>query len=245
MECKMNRLDKYLLFINPNLSRTRANQLIKDGMVQVNSRVVLKPSLKISETDVVEICDFSAYYVSRAGLKLESALDTFSIDVEGFTCLDIGASTGGFTECLLRRGASKVYALDVGSSQLDISIKNNPKVISIENTNARYINEDIIKEKVDFICVDVSFISLSLIIPAMKKVLKKNAESVVLIKPQFELEKSALSKKGIVKNEEFRQKALIRVRNSLKENGFKETAFMESPIKGFNGNIEYLMKIEL
>ncbi len=240
----MERLDKRISFLYPEISRSKAAGLIKDGRVKVNSQLIKKPSFQTQDFDLIEVFKEANAYVSRAGRKLEAAIEEFKLNVEGLVCLDVGASTGGFTECLLRNGAAKVYALDVGSSQLDSSLKNNHLVVSLENTNARYMDVGTIGEIVDFVSVDVSFISLTLVLPAIKNVLKPFGKAVLLVKPQFEAGKKALSKGGVVKREVDRQKALARVRGSFGELNIRELGFIESPVTGTKGNIEYLILVE-
>ena len=181
-------------------------------------------------------------YVSRAGLKLEKAFKEFYINPENQICLDIGASTGGFTDCLLKYGAKKVYAVDVGIKQLHNSLRNNSKVISLENTNARYLTNEIIPEKIDILVCDVSFISVLKIIPFIKDLLKEDFQGVVLIKPQFELSREKL-KKGIVRKKEYHIQAVEKVVNSLKNSGYKIAGLTFSEPFGTDGNIEFLAYI--
>ena len=222
-------------------SRQKAKILIENKCVLIDGKVVSKPSAEIDEQieHKIEIFDNCAY-VSRGGLKLEAILDYAKIDVKGRKCLDIGASTGGFTDCLLKRGATVVYALDSGSNQLDIDIKNDPRVVSIENFNARNDLTSVINGKVDVITIDVSFISQTLIIPSAFNVLENDGIYVSLIKPQFEVGKAGVGKGGIVKDKKFRKFAVERVIECANSFGFFCKSIIKSPILGGDGNTEYL-----
>ena len=222
-------------------SRQKAKILIENKCVLIDGKVVSKPSFEINELleHKIEITDNCAY-VSRGGLKLEAILDYAKIDVQGRKCLDIGASTGGFTDCLLKRGATVVYALDSGSNQLDIDIKNDPRVVSIENFNARNDLTSVINGKVDVITIDVSFISQTLIIPSAFNVLENDGIYVSLIKPQFEVGKAGVGKGGIVKDKKFRKFAVERVIECANSLGFFCKSIIKSPILGGDGNTEYL-----
>ncbi len=220
------------------ISRQKAKELIEAGKVTVNGKTVAKPSLDVEDTDtlVIEKTDILKY-VGRGGLKLEKALDSFNIDPLGLTCLDIGASTGGFTDCLLQRGAAKVYALDVGTSQLADSLKSDSRVISMENTDIRDAN----LEKVDFICMDVSFISVTKVLNKVSELLKDDGSAVILIKPQFEAGRESLNKKGIVKNYKIHKKVIREVMAFAQGCGLKVRGLTFSPVKGGDGNTEYLL----
>ncbi len=234
------RLDKYLFEQNLAKSRTKASDMISSGIVFVNGKKVTKASFEISPNDIVEIKGETLKYVSRGGLKLEAALDSFGIDVQGMVAIDFGASSGGFTDCLLKRGSKKVYAIDSGSNQLDISLRDNPSVISLENCNARYIEFDTIGELADIIVCDLSFISQTLIHEVVARFLSPDGCFVSLIKPQFEVGKENIGKCGIVKSDKARRLAIDRVTESAKVFGLERIALIESPIKGGDGNIEYL-----
>jgi len=182
---KKERLDKLLVERGLVKSRERAKALIMAGKVTVNGQVVDKAGASVPADSVIEVKGEDIPYVSRGGLKLETAINEFGLDVKDFTCLDVGASTGGFTDCLLQHGAKKVYAVDVGKGQLDWKLRNDPRVISIEQFNARYLTDKEIPEKVDLIVIDVSFISLTKILPVVKQFLKPEGKIVALIKPQF------------------------------------------------------------
>lgn len=235
------RFDIYLYQNGFAKSRQKAQELISAGAVTLDGIVVTKSSYAIEEgvphdVRVTETCPF----VSRGGLKLEDALNTFHISVKGTTAIDVGASTGGFTDCLLKRGAAKVYAVDAGFAQLDPALKADPRVVSIERFNARDLNSDVIDTLCDFAVMDVSFISQTLILPALSGVLKSGAQFVSLIKPQFEAGRSAIEKNGIVKNPAYRFLAVKRVLHAAEALGFFCLGIKRSPIKGGDGNTEYL-----
>lgn len=241
----MIRLDLYLNNFGYVKSRQRAKKLIEDGYVTVNSRKILKPSFLVDEEKElnIEICD-PCPYVSRGGMKLQMVFDDVCIDINNKIAIDIGASTGGFTDCLLKRGARRVYAIDSGSNQLDDTLLNNESVISIENYNARNICYEDIGEFCDFITIDVSFISQTLIMPNAFKLLKNEGKYISLIKPQFEAGKDKIGKGGIVKNAKYRLYGALKVINCAGENGFNCTYLKKSPIWGGDGNIEFLAIFE-
>ncbi len=229
------RLDLFLFKEGLAESRSRARELIERGLVRVEGRVVNKPSYSVVD-EKVEVLE-SLKYVSRAGEKLEAALDRFGIDVQGKLCLDVGSSTGGFTQCLLERGAGFVYALDVGKNQLHPSLREDERVKLFEETDIRDFKVDIL---FDFVAVDVSFISLKLVLPKVYQLLKDGGELVALFKPQFEVGKGN-TKKGIVKDRKLVERVkgeLIGFANSL---GFCFMGSLESPIKGKKGNLEHLL----
>ena len=234
------RADLYLFENGFAKSRSRAETLIKNGSVSVDGTLILKPSFDISDGEHEIVISSEEKFVSRGGLKLEAALETFKIDVTGFTALDIGASTGGFTDCLLSRGATFVTALDVGQGQLDEKLKNDPRVKSIEKYNARDLSPDVTDKPVDIVVMDVSFISQTLIIPKVPAVLKDGGVLVSLIKPQFEAGRAALGKGGVVKSEKDRSAAVKRVTDAADAAGLELIGVMRSPIKGGDGNIEFL-----
>ena len=222
-------------------SRQKAKNLIENNNVKLNGKLISKPSFDIDEnlTHNVEIFD-NCPYVSRGGLKLEAILDYQEIDIKNKICLDIGASTGGFTDCLIKRGAKLVYAIDSGTNQLDKSLKNNKNVVSIENFNARNLSNDIIKQKIDIITIDVSFISQTLIMEQAFSLLKDDGVYISLIKPQFEVGKSNIGKGGIVKNASFRELAINKVITFANEKDYLCNTIIKSPILGGDGNTEYL-----
>ena len=221
-------------------SRTKAAAACKEGRLFVNGRNITKSSFEINEGDAVELKDGGLKYVGRGGLKMEGAIKAFGLDVCGMTCVDIGASTGGFTDCLLQNGARKVYAVDCGSGQLHPSLLKDERVVNIENFNARDLDSEALGEKCDLAVMDVSFISQTLIHGAVKKVLKDGGVFMTLIKPQFEAGRSALGKGGIVKDEKARQNACKAVILSAESFGFAMKGLALSPISGGDGNVEYL-----
>ncbi len=235
------RLDVYLTEKAMCKSRAAAQSLIKSGGVSLNGKPCEKPSADVSEGDLVEITGEQLRYVGRGGLKLEGAINAFGIELSGLTCLDIGSSTGGFTDCMLRNGAARVYAVDVGSDQLDPKLRADSRVISMEHTDIRTAQ---LPENVDFVGADVSFISLKQIIPHISRLLKDSGRAAVLIKPQFEAGKKALSKKGIVRDEKVRKAVVSDITEFAVLCGFQVLAVTESPIHGGDGNTEYLMYIE-
>ena len=236
----MSRLDVELVNRKMVKSRNVAQQIIKEGIVFVNSKAVVKASIEVNETDEIEIKGNLPKYVGRGGLKLEKAIDEFKIDLTDKTCIDIGASTGGFTDCMLQNGARLVYAVDVGRDQLDVTLRKNGRVISLEQTDVREA-EGKIPEKADFISIDVSFISLRSVLPFAVKMLKACGGIAALIKPQFEVGKSGIGKKGIVKNPKLRERSVNEIKEYSLLLGLKIAGIVESPITGGDGNIEYLI----
>ncbi len=234
------RLDEYVHHNGYTESRSKAQDIILAGCVFVNGIKVNSKAQKIKDTDKIEVIQ-NRKYVSRAGEKLEKALLEFNLSVENKICLDIGASTGGFTDCLLSHGAKKVYALDVGHNQLVYKLRNDKRVISIEDFNAKDIKREMFEGEIPSIVVsDVSFISISKIAPIIFKELNDLEYWVSLIKPQFEAEKGEVSKGGIIKDDILREKIVNNAINRITEIGFKEINRTISPIKGSKGNIEYL-----
>lgn len=225
-------------------SRERARQLVKNGKVLVDGKVCLKPAASVSAESNIEITGDIHSYVGRGGLKLEKAVAQFSIDLDNVVCLDIGASTGGFTDCMLRNGASKVYALDVGHSQLDESLLNDSRVVNMEKTNIRDSVAVDFDMQPGFIATDVSFISLKLVLPKIKELLADNGSSVVLVKPQFEAGKSNLSKNGIVKDPKVHRQVLSDISVFADSCGLAVSGLCVSPVKGGTGNSEYLMYLK-
>lgn len=240
------RLDVYLSEKNLTKSRAAAAALIKAGAVSVNGKIVERSAFEVGENDEVKIVGETLKYVGRGGLKLEKALEIGKIDLNGKICLDIGASTGGFTDCMLQNGAKTVYAVDVGTNQLDEKLRNDARVISLENTDIR---DFFLNSEVDFIGTDVSFISLKLVLPHVFRLLKKGGKAVVLVKPQFEagtssVGRKALSKKGVVTDEKARLKIVAEVKDFALQYGFTVLLTEKSPITGGSGNVEYLMILE-
>lgn len=234
------RLDAFLAERSLVDSRTDAKNFILSGAVSVNGRVISKPSFDVNGDEEISVDKSGKKYVSRGGLKLEAALDGFDIDVAGVMALDVGASSGGFTDCLLKRGAARVVAVDSGSGQMVESLKNDPRVVLMENFNARYMSEGDIEYRPDFVVMDVSFISAKHIIPSVASVIAEGGGFVCLIKPQFEVGRSGLNKKGIVKSEALRRSAAADVVSFASVCGFELIGLIESPIIGGDGNVEYL-----
>jgi len=222
-------------------SRTKAQSLIMARRVKVNGQFADKAGAQVLTEDLVEITELEHPFVGRGGMKLAHALKHFSISVQGKVCLDIGASTGGFTDVMLKQGARKVFAVDVGYGQLDQSLRVDPRVVVREKTNARYLELDNFNEPVDFISIDVSFISLELILPPARKILRPGGELVALIKPQFEVGKKDVGKGGIIRDTKKRDQVVDRTRSFATSLGFTVAGVTESPIKGMEGNVEFLM----
>lgn len=221
-------------------SRQKAQAAIMAGLVTVNGMKVTKAGAAIADEDVLEVKGPAIPYVSRGGLKLEKAMKLWSIDLSGKVCADIGASTGGFSDCMLQCGAGKVYAVDTGYGKLDWKIRTDPRVIALERTNARYLTHEQVPDELDFASVDVSFISLRLILPALRSVLKDGGEAVCLVKPQFEAGRENVGKKGVVRDPAVHLQVLEQFLIHARENGFSVKDITFSPIKGPEGNIEYL-----
>ena len=224
-------------------SREKARLSIMEGLVYVNGQKEDKAGSLFDADSVIEVRGSALRYVSRGGLKLEKALQVFPIDLNGRVCMDIGASTGGFTDCMLQNGAAKVYSIDVGYGQLDYRLRNDARVICMEKTNFRYMKPEDLGdgERPDFASVDVSFISLSRILPPALSILKEEAEMVALIKPQFEAGKGKVGKKGVVRDPKVHQEVLEEVTAMARGLGFVILGLDHSPIRGPEGNIEYLM----
>ena len=225
-------------------SREKAKALIMAGIVYVNNQKSDKAGNTVKSEDVIEVRGETLKYVSRGGLKLEKAMSAFSLSLDGFLCADIGASTGGFTDCMLQNGAKKVYAIDVGYGQLAWKLRTDERVVNLERTNFRYVTEEQIPEKLDFCSVDVSFISLSLILPVMRNILRENGKAVCLIKPQFEAGKENVGKKGVVREKAVHIAVIDKIKNIINKNKFSLLGLDFSPVKGPEGNIEYLCYIE-
>ena len=235
------RLDVAVTELGLTESRQKAQALIMAGEVYVNGQKQLKAGTCVEEDDVVEVREKRPLrYVSRGGLKLEKAMELWHIALEGRVCADIGASTGGFTDCMLQNGAKLVYAVDVGYNQLDWKLRTHPQVACMERTNARYLTKEQIPEPLDFFSVDVSFISLNLILPALRPLMREGGQAVCLVKPQFEAGKDKVGKKGVVRDPAIHLEVLEHFLEHANHAGFfiKDVTF--SPIKGPEGNIEYL-----
>ena len=237
------RIDKLLVERGLAESRTKAQAMVMAGVVLVNEQRVEKPSEQVSFDSQIRIKhadDPRSRYVGRGGLKLEAALKTFAIDVRRAVCLDVGASTGGFTDCLLQNGAAKVFAIDVGHNQIDWRLRNDQRVEVRESVNARYLKPEDFPVKFDVVAVDVSFISVTKVLPAVVPLLKPDASLVVLIKPQFEVGRADVGSGGVVRDGDKRLRAVEAVNQFATELGLHVHATIESPITGAEGNIEYL-----
>ncbi len=221
-------------------SRSRAKSLLKEGIVLKNGKVCSKPSESVSDADEISLAGEDIPYVGRGGLKLEEAIRRFPVQVSGKVCLDVGASTGGFTDCMLQNGAAQVYAVDVGHNQLDPVLLCDKRVISLEGTDIRIMPQEILQTRPGFCCVDVSFISLTMILPSVYRLIDDNAECVVLIKPQFEAGKEHIGKKGIVKSESVHVRVIEELLAFARTVGFSVHGLCPSPIRGGSGNTEYL-----
>lgn len=234
------RLDTRLLELGLAESREKSKGYIMAGAVYVNQQKADKPGMPVKSDDHIEVRANPLKYVSRGGLKLEKAVAFFSLDLQGKICADIGASTGGFTDCMLQNGACRVYAVDVGYGQLAWKLRTDPRVINLERTNFRYVTKEQIPDALGFASVDVSFISLSLILPPLRNLMKENAEAVCLIKPQFEAGKERVGKKGVVRDPAVHLDVLEQTTRSMIASGFSVMHLDYSPIRGPEGNIEYL-----
>ncbi len=229
-------------------SRERAQALILAGKVLVNEQKISKSGTAVEEDAPVRLLGDDLKYVSRGGLKLEKALEHWGIDVSGQTCLDVGASTGGFTDCMLQRGASCVIAVDTGHGQIDFRLRQDPRVRLLEKTNARYLTAEQLAVMADFIAMDVSFISATLVLPAVIAAgfhegdSRRGHQLVVLVKPQFEAGRDQVGKKGIIRDEKVQMAAVEKVRQALIDLGCMQTDFIESPILGSEGNREFLLR---
>lgn len=239
------RLDVLLVKQQLAQSREKAKAIIMSGIVYVDGQKEDKAGATFEEDKVkIEVRGNTLPFVSRGGLKLAKAFEVFPIDVYNRTCLDIGASTGGFTDCMLQNGATKVYAVDVGHGQLDWKLRNDKRVICMEKTNFRYVTKEQIPEPIDFAATDVSFISLKKILPAAKALLKKDAYMVCLIKPQFEAGREKVGKKGVVTDKKVHMEVVEMIETFAASIGFAVAGLDFSPIKGPEGNIEYLLYIQ-
>lgn len=234
------RLDVLMVQKNLAQSREKAKALIMAGIVYVNGQKEDKAGTSFEDTAVIEVRGSTLPYVSRGGLKLEKAMTRFGLDLTGKVCMDVGASTGGFTDCMLQNGAAKVYAIDVGYGQLAWSLRSDERVVCLERTNARYLSHELVPEEPDFSSVDVSFISLRLILPAIAAVLRPAGTVACLIKPQFEAGREKVGKKGVVRDPAVHREVLEHFLIHAKESGFTVLDITYSPIRGPEGNIEYL-----
>jgi 23S rRNA (cytidine1920-2'-O)/16S rRNA (cytidine1409-2'-O)-methyltransferase len=237
------RIDKLLVDLGLVDSRTRAQAMVMAGVVLVNEQRVEKPSEKFPTNAQIRIKradDPTSRYVGRGGLKLEAALQTFQLNVDGLVCLDVGASTGGFTDCLLQHGARKVISVDVGYNQIDWSLRQDDRVEVREGINARYLQREDFPCEFDLVVMDVSFISATKVLPAIVPLVKLDGRLIVLIKPQFEVGKGEVGSGGIVRDAEKRERAIETVNQSASELGLLKVGVIESPIQGAEGNVEFL-----
>ena len=225
-------------------SREKAKAMIMAGIVYINGQKMDKPGETVDEAAELEVRGKKMPYVSRGGLKLEKAIAEFSVQMEQEVCMDIGASTGGFTDCMLQNGAKKVYAVDVGYGQLAWKLRTDERVVNFERTNARYLTREQIPEEIHLVSVDVSFISLSKILPAIFPLLKMGGMALCLIKPQFEAGRDKVGKKGVVKDTKVHKEVIQNVLSFAQEEGFSVSALTFSPVKGPEGNIEYLVLLK-
>lgn len=222
-------------------SREKAKASVMAGLVYVDGQRVDKPGTSVDTEAEITVKEALCPYVSRGGLKLEKALELYGFSLENSTAVDIGASTGGFTDCMLQKGAKKVFAIDVGYGQLDWKLRNDPRVVNMEKTNVRYLDTDTVDSDVDFISIDVSFISLKLIFPVAAKLLADDGSLVCLVKPQFEAGRSQVGKKGIVRDASVHKEVIENVIGYGKDNGLYSHGLTYSPVTGTKGNIEYLL----
>jgi 23S rRNA (cytidine1920-2'-O)/16S rRNA (cytidine1409-2'-O)-methyltransferase len=238
------RLDVYLTENGFAPSRSAAQAMIMAGDVYINNQKALKAGETVAGTENIEVRGKTAKYVSRGGLKLEKAMQVFPINLDGKVCMDIGASTGGFTDCMLQNGATKVYAIDVGYGQLAWKLRQDERVVNMERTNIRYLDTDSLDPVPEFFSVDVSFISLKLVLPVAYSAIKNDGFAVCLIKPQFEAGRDKVGKKGVVREKSTHIEVIENTLAFTKEIGFSVQGLDFSPVRGPEGNIEYLMYIQ-
>ena len=239
------RLDVLLVEKGFVQTREKAQALILAGRILTGDKLLNKPCLKIDENTEIRIKGELDQYVSRGAYKLKGAIETFRVHLKDKICLDVGASTGGFTQICLENGATKVYSVDVGHNQLDWLLRKDPRVVSMEGVNMRLANETLLPEKVDFVCIDASFISLKLILEPTQKQMKTGAEIIALIKPQFEVGKENVGKGGIVQDAELHQEVIREISSYMEKIGFNVLGVIESSIKGQTGNKEFLIYAKL
>lgn len=241
---RQERIDSLLVIKGKVSSREKARQLIMSGNVCVNYKIVDKPGKQVPFDADIIINQPDYPYVSRGGLKLEKAIKHFNIDLKGKIAIDVGASTGGFTDCLLQHGASFVYAIDVGYGQLDLKLRNDNRVQAMERTNIRYVKPELFNNKADLITIDVSFISLDKVLPAIIPLMKEYGQIIALIKPQFEAGRKYICKGGVVKDPMIHQEVIKKIIETSKNLGLSIMGITFSPIKGPAGNIEYFMLLD-
>ena len=245
MDSQEMRLDLALPALGLAESREKAKKMIRSGNIYVNDRLMTRPASLVCREDRIEVRGKVLPYVSRGGLKLEKALSLFGLTLEGIVCMDVGASTGGFTDCMLQNGAARVYALDVGKDQLSPRLRRDPRVISMEETNMRYVTPDMIPEPVRFASVDVSFISLTKILGPLRACMAPESQAVCLIKPQFEAGRGQVGKKGVVRSPKVHITVIEAVTDFARLTGFTVEDLTWSPVRGPEGNIEYLVLLSL
>jgi 23S rRNA (cytidine1920-2'-O)/16S rRNA (cytidine1409-2'-O)-methyltransferase len=241
MARERQRLDVALVERGVVDTRSKAQSLVMARRILVNGKHVDKPGAAVKEDDQLTVEELEHPWVGRGGMKLAQAVKHYSLDLTNRICADVGASTGGFTDVMLKNGAEKVYAIDVGYGQLDQSLRTDPRVVNREKVNARYLDASAFEEPIDFVSIDVSFISLRLILPAVLRFLRPGGELVALIKPQFEVGKADLGKGGIVRNEAARAEVVEMIVTFARNLGFDVRGVIDSPIKGAEGNVEFLM----
>jgi len=240
---KKLRIDLLLVEKGYETSRERAKALVMAGLVFAGDKKIDKPGDEVDIDSAITVTQ-ALPYVSRGGFKLEKSIECFGLDLNGKICMDVGASTGGFTDCMLQNGAARVYAVDVGYGQLAWKLRTDARVVNLERKNIRYLTNEQVPEPVDFFSVDVSFISLKLALPAVKKLITFDAQGVCLIKPQFEAGRSSVGKKGVVRDPDVHLKVIEKIYNCALEIGFGVGGIDFSPIKGPEGNIEYLIYLK-
>jgi 23S rRNA (cytidine1920-2'-O)/16S rRNA (cytidine1409-2'-O)-methyltransferase len=250
-ETVKTRLDKLLVERGLTTSRERALALILAGKVLVNEQKTEKAGATVETDSALRLLGEDLRYVSRGGLKLERALEHWQLDLAGRVCLDVGSSTGGFTDCMLQHGAARVIAVDTGYGQMDLRLRNDPRVRLLEKRNARYLTAEQVGEPVDFIAMDVAFISAALVLPAVVRLFRREGQPeemrqiVVLVKPQFEVGRELVGKGGIVRDEQAQRSAVLKVETKLRELGCTRAAWIDSPILGMEGNREFLLYGEM
>lgn len=237
------RLDNLLVEKGIALSRERAKALIMEGSVLVNGAIQTKAGTMVDARADIELRGQDIPYVSRGGLKLEAALAHFDIDPDGMTAMDVGSSTGGFTDCLLKKGVRKVYCIDVGYGQMAWSLRNDPRVVLLERTNIRHLEKEKIQDTIDIVTIDVSFISLRMVIPKVIEFIRKGGDILALVKPQFEVGKGEVGKGGVVRDEDKRFSAVLAVKHFAEESGLKASGIFLSPVAGRKGNREYFLHL--
>lgn len=237
------RLDTLLVENNLAPTEDKARRMIMAGLVRVDGQIEDKAGSRFKPEQEVTLKQKQCRYVGRGGLKLEKAIGSFALDLNNKICMDIGASTGGFTDCMLINGARKVYAVDVGYGLLDYRLRIDPRVVNLEKTNMRYLDIGLIKEPVDFISIDVSFISLRLMFPVVRKIIEADGNVVCLIKPQFEARREQVGDKGIVRDKNVHLEVIDKVIKYAEANDFHPADLTYSPVTGAKGNIEYLLNL--